>query len=221
MLQAGELGLAEEAGSNFAIGVVPVMTKASSFGGPKTPQTFQRCVPTPGAVREQRWIAVVMSSARARGYLPNPVRKQKASLVPERWLNDRPQSQALIKQLLDEPGSEIGRLMHQVTSAVMHGQQFHGLLLMLATAEAKSSRKDVSLVLAGMSLAKTALWTAPVLLALLRTRRSAERYYGWQGAEDLAAKQDATLRLWRSCIGAGPAPELPARPVATGVWPRG
>ncbi len=162
-----------------------------------------------------------MSSARARGYLPNPVRKQKASLVPERWLNDRPQSQALIKQLLDEPGSEIGRLMHQVTSAVMHGQQFHGLLLMLATAEAKSSRKDVSLVLAGMSLAKTALWTAPVLLALLRTRRSAERYYGWQGAEDLAAKQDATLRLWRSCIGAGPAPELPARPVATGVWPRG
>jgi len=58
----------------------------------------------PGAVREQRWIADVMSSARAHGYQPNAVRKQKASLVPERWLNDRPKSQTLIKQLLDEPG---------------------------------------------------------------------------------------------------------------------
>jgi len=157
----------------------------------------------PGAVREQRWIADVVSSARARGYQPNPVRKQKASLVPERWLDDRPKSQTLIKQLLDEPGSEIGRLMHQVTSAVMHGQ-FHGLMLMLATAEAKPSQKDVSLVPAGMTLAKTALWTAPVLLALLRTRRSAERYYGWQGAEDLTGKQDAALRFWRSCMALAP-----------------
>ena len=55
-----------------------------------------------------------------------------------------------------------------------------------------------------MSLAQTALWTAPVLLALLRTRRSAERYYGWQGAEDLAGKQDAALRLWRSCMAPAP-----------------
>jgi len=59
--------------------------------------------------------------------------------VPERWLHERPKSQTLIKQLLDEPGSEMGRLMHQVTPAVMHGQ-FHGLLLMLATAEAKPSQ---------------------------------------------------------------------------------